>query len=272
MFIKEVRDLKIPSIGLGTYTLTGSVGIDATDFALSAGYRHIDTAQMYGNEREVGLAIDNSSVPRSEIFVTTKVLPDRIGKATFLPSVENSLKALGLNEVNLLLIHWPNDAVPLEESIGELVKAQAKGYTQHIGVSNFPSKMFKEAIGLSADIICNQVEYHLFLSQEQVLPAVQEAECLLTAYTPLARAKMYGNPIVEPIAEKYGKSAAQIGLRWLIQQKGVAAIPRSKTPANIQSNIEVFDFELNQDEMQALNELGKAKMRLIDPGFAPKWD
>ena len=274
MNIIKANGAEIPAIGLGTYTLTGSHCVDHVARAIGAGYRHIDTARMYGNEREVGEGIRRSGVDRDSLFVTTKIWWTDIGGTDLVRSAEEAVDALGIGAVDLLLIHWPNPAVPLEESIDGLNEAAESKLTRHIGVANFTSAMVDEAAAISsAPLVCNQVEYHPYLSQEAVHQACLRNGLALVAYSPVGQGgEILGNPVIAELARKHGKSPAQVVLRWEVQQEAVAAIPRTKTPERLAENIDIFDFELAPDEQAAITELTKRRRRLVDPAFAPNWD
>jgi len=260
----------IPQLGFGTFQVTDNCN-ELVRLAIEAGYSHIDTAQFYKNEVEVGKGIKEANVAREEIFLTTKVWPDNLSKADFLPSVEESLKKLDSEYIDLLLIHWPSSKVELKESLTELMKAQEKGYTKYIGVSNFNTKLVQACLDFGAPIITNQVEYHPFLSQDKLLDFQRTKDLSLTAYCPIARGKIVENEIVKNIAENHGKTPGQIGLRWHIQQDKVIAIPKTATPSRIKENIDIFDFELSQEEMDQITALKKADGRLISPANI-EWD
>ena len=268
----KVKEATIPALGLGTYQLLGDTAQRLVKAALHTGYRHIDTAQMYENEEAVGSGIKASGVAREEVFLTTKVLPSNLATKSFLPSVEESLQKLNTDYVDLLLIHWPNPEVPVEEYIGELVKAQEKGYTRHIGVSNHTTALLDKVLATGANIITNQVEYHPFLNQDKLYSYLRNHTITLTAYSPIAHGKVMGNETLKRIGEKYNKNEVQITLRWLLQQEDVLAIPRSSKEGHMQANFNIFDFELTQDEVQQIHKLTQENNRLIDPGFAPDWD
>lgn len=268
----QVKGASIPALGFGTFQLDNDTAYTMVKAALSAGYRHIDTAQIYKNEEGVGRAIEESEVLREEIFLTTKVWYEQLDKAQFMPSVEESLKKLRVDQVDLLLIHWPNPEVPVEEYMGELMKAQEKGYTKHIGVSNHTTALLDEVLTTGASIITNQVEYHPFLDQSKLYAYLREHDLTLTAYSPVARGNVLGNETIKGIADKYGKNEVQVTLRWLLQQDGVLAIPKSSSEKHMKSNAEIFDFELTQEEVAQINELRKPDGRLISPDFAPDWD
>ncbi len=264
----------IPAIGLGTWPLKGQECIGAVRAGLDAGYRHVDTAAMYDNEREVGEGVRNHSPSRDDIFVTTKVWYDDIGDGDLQRSAEASLGRLGLDDVDLLLIHWPNPDIPLAESIGALCDAKRRGLARNIGVSNFPSAMVDEAVALADEPICaNQVEYHPYLNQDAVLAACRRHGLAMTAYAPIARAgDLFKEPVIRDLAREKGRTEAQIVLRWHIQQTGVAAIPKSANPERIRANLALDDFELTDAEMAGISALAKPDGRTIAPGWSPRWD
>ncbi len=268
----KIKDAVIPALGFGTFQLDSEQAEKMVAAALGAGYRHIDTAQIYRNEEAVGDAIKASGVSRDQVFLTTKVWRESLSKKDFLPSVEESLRKLKTDYVDLLLIHWPNADVPVAEYMEQLMEAQQKGYTKFIGVSNHTVPLLDEVLATGADIITNQVEYHPLLDQAKVYTYLREHNISLTAYSPIAQGKVIGNPTLKSIADKYGKSEVQVSLRWLMQQDDVLAIPRTTKVENLKSNFQVFDFELTQEEMASINELRKQNLRVINPSFAPNWD
>lgn len=241
--------IHIPKIGLGTYKLTGNEGQQAIQNAIEMGYRHIDTARMYGNEREVGNAIRSSGVEREKIFVTTKIWPSDFKE--LIAKTEDSLNQLQTEYVDLLLLHWPADDQTNETGTQLLNEALEKGYARHVGVSNFNLLQLEKARQI-APIVCNQVEYHPYLSQEKLLNDLRANDMFLTAYRPLAQGKVSGDPVLEAIAAKHGKTAGQVVLRWLLQQDDVAMIPKSASVERQRENLEIFDFELSGDEMQEI--------------------
>lgn len=265
---------EIPAIGLGTWTLTGSNATRLVAGAIDAGYRHIDTAAMYDNEEVVGAGIRESGVPRDQLFVTTKVWYSDIAEGDLQRSAEASLLRLGLDYVDLLLIHWPSSTIPLAQSMLALNDACNRGLTRRIGVSNFTVAMVEEAVVNSEHpIACNQVEYHPYLNQDKVLDACRRNGMALTAYCPLGRSgDVFSEPAVAAAAEKHGRTPAQVVLRWLVQQDGVAAIPRSSNPDRIRQNLAVFDFSLDDEEMAAISALGSRGHRICDFAFSPTWD
>jgi 2,5-diketo-D-gluconate reductase B len=268
----SLQGQEIPVLGFGTWRLAGEECVQAVDFALNNGYRHVDTAQIYENEAEVGEGIAKSGVPRDQIFLTTKVWRNNFLDKTVAQSVDESLKKLKTDYVDLLLVHWPFPEVSILELVEGVIKAQDSGKAKRIGVSNFTTAQMKEALDNYGGKICNnQIEYHPFLSQKPVLDFARENNIAITAYSPIARGKTLENETLKEIGAKYGKNPAQISLRWLIQQD-VIAIPKSATPDNIKANINIFDFELSDEEMKTISALGSDDGRLINPDFAPEWD
>jgi len=263
----------VPAIGFGTGRLGNACGpIVAT--ALAAGYRHLDTARKYGSERGVGEGIRASAVRRDEIFLTTKVSHEHLRAADFERSVETSLRELGVDWVDLLLVHWPNPQIPLAEGMRALADAKRQGLTRHIGVANFNIALLDEAIHLCPEpLVMLQAEYHPYLNQARLLEACRQRGLIFTAYCPLARGRLVGDPAIGEIARARGKSIAQIALRWLVQQDSVVPIPRSSNAARIAENLEVFDFDLSADEMARVGALARSDGRIANPaGRAPAWD
>jgi len=263
----------IPALGFGTWQLRGAECSSCVDLALSEGYRHIDTAQIYENEEEVGFAVSRSNVPRSDVFITTKIWMDNLRDEDVRSSLEVSLKKLKTDYVDLLLVHWPVEAIPLEETMRAFEDVQQLGKTRLIGVSNFTVEQMKEVTDdLGVDIATNQVEYHPTLSQDLVLEFIHEKEMFLTAYSPLGRGKDLEAPVIQEAAEAHNKTPGQIVLRWLVQQDRVAAIPKSANHERIKQNLDIFDFELTKDEMHRIARLAHEGGRLIDPEWAPEWN
>lgn len=265
---------EIPVLGLGTWTLKGEQCAEMVSAALTAGYRHVDTAIMYGNEEAVGEGIRASGVSRDEVFLTSKVWYDSIGKGDLEAAAEASVRRLGVDVLDLLLIHWPNPEIPLKDSIGALNRTRARGLTRHIGVSNFTTGLLADAWSLTdAPLVCNQVEYHPFLNQSKVHAACREKGMAMTAYCPLGRG---GDSFeAEPIAaaaKLHGKSPAQIILRWHVQQDGVVAIPRTSKIERLPQNLDIFDFALSDEEMAAISGLREQNHRICDYDFSPRWD
>lgn len=270
----EANGASIPVLGLGTWTLKDAACVDLVSKALSIGYRHVDTAAAYGNEEAVGEGIRASGVAREALFVTTKVWWTDIAAGDLERSAEASLERLGLDHLDLLLIHWPNPQVPLADSIRALNRMRETGLTRHIGVSNFTTTLLAEAIRLSdAPLVANQVEYHPYLDQDRVWRACRAAGMAMVSYCPLARGgRLFENPAVAGAAARHGKSPAQIVLRWHVQQEGVVAIPRTSNPERLSENADIFDFALSDAEMAAISALGAAGQRICDYDFSPAWD
>lgn len=264
---------KIPAIGFGTSGL-GYVRAEHIATALKAGYRHIDTARKYGTEGAVGEGMRASGIPRREIFVCTKVSHENLHAGDFARSLEDSLMALGLDCVDLLLVHWPEKNTPLAETMGALAKAKRQSLTRHIGVANFNIAMLDEAIALCPEpLVTLQAECHPYLDQSKVIAACRARGLVLTAYCPLARGRLKDDPVLADVGRRFGKSCAQIALRWLMQQNIIAAIPRSSNAARIAENIDVFDFALDDDDMHRIGALKRPNGRTANPaGRAPVWD
>lgn len=265
----RVQGHDIPRLGLGTAELEGWTCRHAVAEALELGYRHIDTAEAYGNEREIGVALAESHIARNRLFLTTKVWWENLQADDIRRHLDGSLDRLGTDHVDLLLIHWNNPEVPLDEPLTTMKQLQEEGRIGLIGVSNFTPQLMEQAVKL-APIACNQVEYHPFLGQDQLLDLARRHDHMLTAYCPIARNEVADDPVIQSIASKHGRSPAQIALRWLMQQKHVAAIPRSSTREHLQENLEVFEFVLDDEEMEAIFDLAR-NHRLVDPDFAPAW-
>ena len=272
-FTLTAHGATLPAIGYGTMELPHRPA-ELVAYAIKAGYRAIDTARKYGTEERVGEGIRASGIARNELFVTTKVTEDNAREADFLNSAETSLKALGLDYVDLLLVHWPQPKVPFAETLGALAKAKRSGLTRHIGVSNFTIAMLDEAVHTCPEpLVTNQLEYHAYLPQDRMLAALSRHGMILTAYCPVARGELLNDPVIGDIAKTHGKTPAQIALRWLIQQPMVAAVPRALEEAHINENLDVFDFTLSGEEMKRISALRSRNLRIADPPQrAPKWD
>lgn len=269
----SVQSVKVPVLGFGTYQLRGDTCVAAVDQAIGYGYTHIDTAQVYENEAEVGDGIKKSGKARDQIFLTTKIWRNEFAGDTVMKSVDESLRKLKTEYVDLLLVHWPFPETPIAKLIEGVMEAQAAGKAKLIGVSNFNAAQIAEAVKLSGGKVVNdQVEYHAYLNQNKVLDAVRQNNMFLTAYSPVARGEVIKDATLKEIGLKYGKNAGQVALRWLVQQDNVAAIPKSATPENIKNNLNIFDFELTADEMKKIHALARPDGRQINPDFAPEWD
>ncbi len=250
-----IQGKNVPALGFGTWQLRGEDCVRGVDHALSVGYRHIDTAQAYGNEAEVGRAIKKSGVARDDVFLVTKVRQQDFHHARVLETTQESLKKLDAGYIDLLLMHWPNPDIPLAETLGAMNELQASGLVHHIGVSNFSPTLVEEAQRY-ATIFSNQVEYHPYKSQTALVQQAQKEDYLLVAYSPLDRGKVQGDAALQEIGRAHGKSPAQVTLRWLVQQ-GVSTIPKAGSDQHRQDNWDIFDFELSDEEMKAVFALGK---------------
>lgn len=265
--------VKIPVLGFGTWKLTGADCLRATEQALETGYRHIDTAQIYENETEIGTVLSGSNIDRTDIFLTTKVWTENLKEGALQRSVDESLKKLKTDYVDLLLIHWPMTDVPFAEQLQALKSVQDAGKARLIGVSNFTVAQLREAVEIiGAPLVNNQVEYHPYLSQKPVLDFTRSHDMFLTAYSPLARGKIMHDPTLDALAKKHGKSISQIVLRWLLQHGDVAAIPKAASVAHIKRNFDIFDFVLSHEEVAAIHALARPDGRLINPAWGPVWD
>jgi diketogulonate reductase-like aldo/keto reductase len=276
MDVVEANGAKIPAIGLGTMTLQGAVCVEAVRTALRLGYRHIDTAERYGNEAEVGEGLRqgllDAGLKREDVFVTTKVYQDKLAAADFQRSFDDSLAKLKLPWVDLLLIHWPNPAVPLAETLGVLCKAKREGRAKHVGVANFTTTLLRDAVELASEpLVTNQIEVHPFLDQGKVIAACRGYGMAVTAYCPLARGKVPGNEVLERIGKAHGRSSSQVALRYLVQQ-GIVPIPRTANRDHLAANLAVFDFKLSDAEMAEIGRLKQPGGRVVNPPHAPKWD
>ena len=270
--IISAHGAEIPVMGFGTSGL-GRSAAESVAIALRLGYRHIDTARKYGTERGVGEGIRASGVPRGAIFLTTKVSHENLRPADFARSVETSLGELQVDFVDLLLIHWPNPQIPVSDCMAPLAAAKRDGLARHVGVANFTVKLLEAAIRACPEpLVTNQVECHPYLDQMKMIAALRRHGMVLTAYCPLGRGRLIGDPVLGAIAHERKKTIAQIALRWLIQQETIAAIPRSSNPGRIAENLDVFDFRLTADEMDRIAALKRPNGRVANPAFAPQWD
>jgi len=276
MNVVEANGARIPAIGLGTLGLKDAACVDAVKAALGLGYRHIDTAERYGNEAQVGEGLHQglaaAGLKRDDVFVTTKVYHHKLVAADFERSLDESLKKLRLPSIDLLLIHWPTPKVPLGETIGVLCKAKREGKTKHIGVANFTATLLDEAVKLATEpMATNQIEVHPFLDQTKVIAACRKHGLSVTAYCPLARGKVPGNEVLERIGKAHGKSAAQVSLQYLLQQ-GMSVIPRTAKPDHLAANLAISDFKLSDAEMNEIGTLRRPDGRVVNPPHAPQWD
>jgi 2,5-diketo-D-gluconate reductase B len=270
----EANGARIPALGLGTWDLRGRTCARVVEQALRLGYRHIDTAQMYDNEREVGEGLRASGVKRSEIFVTTKIWPSHFAPRDLERSARECVARLRLSEVDLLLLHWPNPNIPLSETIAALCKVKRDGLTRHIGVSNFTVALVEEAVRLSTEpLVTNQIEWHPYLDQSKVVSVCRRHGLSVTAYSPIARGRAAGDKVLATIGKAHGKTAGQVCLRFLVQL-GAIVIPRTSKVERLGENMAIFDFELSKDEMREIAMLAHPDGRIIDYAFSgsPNWD
>jgi 2,5-diketo-D-gluconate reductase B len=262
----------MPGIGFGTLGNVGDAGCALVEAALAEGYRYIDTSRFYGNEEAVGRAMARSSVPRDDIWVTTKLLHPRTPPQPDLAlELEKSLRLLQTDYVDLLLIHWPNPAVSLEWALGEFAALRDQGKVRTIGVSNFPTGLLRQALEIVDDLAANQVEYHPYLSQRLLLELMRERGLVLIAHSPLARGAILNDPVLQEIAKRRQLSVAQVALRWLVQQERVVAIPGVQNVEQLRDNLKVLDVTLTSDEMAAISALARG-LRVVDPPHGPAWD
>ncbi len=267
----EAKGFKLPIIGLGTWTLRGRECSRLVEQAIRAGYRHIDTAQMYDNERAVGEGV-RASGKRNEVVVVTKVQPTLLAPHDLERSVKDSLVQLRLDVIDLLLIHWPNPRVPLAETLGAMAKMKREGFTRAVGVSNFTVALLDEATRVSPEpLVCNQVECHPYLDQDKVIAACRKHGMAMVAYSPIARGQARADEMLSRIGAVHKKTAAQVCLRWLIQQ-GIAVVPRTSKIQRLEENLAIFDFELSDAEMKEIAGLARPGGRIVDWTYSPKWD
>lgn len=264
----------IPALGFGTFRMSPEEVDAILPLALKVGFRHVDTAQIYGNEEAVGAAIAGSGIAREDIFLTTKVWVDKFAKADFIPSVDESLKKLKTDHVDLLLLHWPRSPVPLEDQIESLNAVVKAGKARNIGVSNYSTQLMAQAVELSeAPIVTNQVEYHPYLNQTTVLEAARSYGMSVTAYYLMADGRVPKDPLLQEIGARHGKTAAQVALRWAVQQQGVVALSKTASEGRLAENFSIFDFALSGDEMDAIHALAQPDGRIVSPAhLAPEWD
>ncbi|PSJ56113.1 aldo/keto reductase [Pseudaminobacter soli (ex Li et al. 2025)] len=267
------HDAAIPALGFGVFRMSVAEVESVIPAALEAGFRHFDTAQIYQNEAALGRALQKAGARREDLFLTTKVWVDNYSPEKFAASVDESLDKLQVNQVDLLLLHWPADKVAIADQIDMLNAVQAAGKTRFIGVSNQNVVQMKESIARSAaPIVTNQIELHPYLDQNAIAEAAKAAGVAITAYYGMADGAVPRDPVLQAIGKKYGKSAAQVGLRWLIE-RGFIALSKTAKPERVAENFDVFDFELSADDMTAISRLARSDGRLVSPpGLAPVWD
>ena len=272
--VLETHGARIPLIGLGTWELRGRVCARTVEQALRLGYRHLDTAELYDNEREVGEGLRASGVARDQVFVTTKVWPSHFAPRELEHSAKESLARLRLSNVDLLLLHWPNPQVPLSETLPALCKVKRMGLARHIGVSNFTIAMVEEAAKIADEpLVCNQIEVHPFFDQSKVIAGCRRQGMAIVAYSPIARGNAKNDKVLARIGKAHGKTAAQVSLRFLVQRE-IAAIPRTSRIERLSENLAIFDFELSDAEMTEIAALATRDGRIVDYAYsgAPQWD
>jgi 2,5-diketo-D-gluconate reductase B len=261
-------------LGLGTWDLRGRVCSRIVEQALRLGYRHVDTAEIYDNEREVGEGFRGSGVKRNDVFITTKIWPTHFAPRELERAARDCLVRLRLTEVDLMLLHWPNPQIPVADTIAALCKVKRDGLTRHIGVSNFPVALIEEALKAATEpLVCDQVECHPFLDQSKVKAACRAHGMALVAYSPIATGNASDNDVLQRIGRDHGKTAAQVSLRFLVQQN-IVVIPRTSKVERLAENGAIFDFTLSDAEMTRIHGLARRDGRLLGGAFAgsPKWD
>lgn len=264
--------IKIPKLGIGTWQIEGYNCTEIVAKGLSAGYRLVDTAQIYNNEEFVGEGIEKSGVDRENIFLVSKVWRDNLSREDVVSSTRESLDKLRTDYVDLMLIHWPNDAIALDETLAGMEEILNEGMAQNFGVSNFPLEWLERTQEITPDFVCNQVEYHPFISQDVVLNWLKKHDKFMMAYSPLARGGVFKNEVIQKIANKHAATEAQISLAWLLEQDHVVAIPKTATEDHLLRNLESLEIQLDAEDIESINGLKSLNKRLIKPEFSPKWD
>ena len=274
--IRTAGQANIPVLGLGTWQSTGQDCIDVVSQGLKMGYEHIDTAQAYGNEKEVGQGIKQSGVARDKFFLTTKIFPDdmKFEPEKLMAAAKHSLENLDTDYVDLLLLHWPDDRVPLSETIPALCELQKQGLTRHIGVSNFNIANIIEAKKYAdVPIVVNQVEFHPFIKQKTLQTFLNNHHILLEAYSPLARGDVFDNEVIKEIADKHNITPAQVSLAWILSDKHRVAIPKTSNPDHLQGNLDAMKVQLSAEELEKIGKLASSDGRKIEhPDYSPEWD
>jgi 2,5-diketo-D-gluconate reductase B len=268
----QTQGISLPRLGLGTYRMQGDVCRAAVESALGLGYRHIDTAEMYDNEEAIGAAIAASRVARKDLHVTTKVWNENLAPDAIRKAFDTSLKKLKLDHVDLYLVHWPAKTMNLPAMFETLLRLKQEGRTRAIGVANFNIALLKTVVEeIKAPIACNQIEYHVMLDQTPVRKYLAAKSIPLVAYCPLAQGRAASNETLAAIGRKHGASAAQVALKWLLDQDGVAAIPKASRAESQQANLDALNVGLDDEDIKAIASLPKDQ-RCVNPGFAPAWD
>jgi 2,5-diketo-D-gluconate reductase B len=268
----QIQGISLPRLGLGTFRMQGDVCRAAVESALGLGYRHIDTAEMYANEDAIGAAIAASGVARGDLHITTKVWNENLSPDAIHRAFDASLKKLRLDHVDLYLVHWPARNMNLPAMFEALIKLKQEGRTRAIGVANFNIALLKTVVEeIKAPIACNQIEYHVMLDQTPIRKYLAAKSIPLVAYCPLAQGRAATDKTLMKIGQKHGASAAQVALKWLLDQDGVAAIPKASRPESQKANLDALKVKLDDDDRNAIAALPKSK-RFVNPGFAPAWD
>ena len=270
MPILEANGMRMPRIGLGTWPMKGAECQAAVESAIALGYRHIDTAEMYGNEDAVGAGIAATALPRGDVFLTTKIWWDKPKGDAIRRAFDASLARLATPYVDLLLIHWPSAELDLPDALAALAVIRSEGRARSIGVSNFPPKLLRRAIAEGVNLACLQVEYHLLLDQSALLGICRAAGMGLTCYSPLAKGANLDLPAIAQVAAKHGATPAQVALAWLLAQDGVAMVPKAASPARQRENLGALSISLDAADLAALAALPKDR-RFVNPAFAPDW-
>jgi 2,5-diketo-D-gluconate reductase A len=273
-FTKTVRGVAVPTVAIGVFEVDPGETEETVADALAAGYRHVDTAKAYGNEEEVGRALKRSGVDRDDVWVTTKVWIDDFAPDKLRGSAEESLRLLGLDRLDLLLLHWPpREGSELRPALEELQRLRADSLIRELGVSNFPGYMLREAIAIAPEVFADQVEYHAKLSQRELREIAAAEDLLVEAYAPLggSAGDMIEEPVLKEIAAAHDASPAQVALAWLAHQERVVLLPRSTNPERRRENLAALELDLSAEETARIDELSERRERQFDPPFAPDW-
>ena len=271
MDVITAQGMTMPKLGLGTWRMKGADCTASVESALSLGYRHVDTAEMYDNEEAIGEALSRTNVPRGEIHLTSKVWWDHLTPAAMSQAIDASLGKLRTDYVDLYLVHWPAAGMDLPGVMDSLTRLRDSGKTRAIGVANFPSNLIRQAVDQGAPLACNQVEYHVSLSQDALLDAMRPFGISLVAYAPLAQGRLAEHDALRDIAAKHSATPAQVALKWLLDQDGVAAIPKASRRESQQANLDALSVSLDDADRAVIAALPKGS-RFVSPSFAPAWD
>ncbi len=268
----QTQGISLPRLGLGTYRMQGTVCREAVESALALGYRHIDTAEMYANEDAIGAALASAKLPRGELHVTTKVWPENLAPDAIRRAFDNSMRKLKLDVADLYLIHWPARGMNLPAALETMMKLKDEGRVRAIGVANFTVALLKQAVEeVRAPIACNQIEHHVMLDQSKVRGYMAEKGIPLVAYCPLAQGRAASDETLAAIGRKHGAAPAQVALKWLLDQKDVAAIPKASRRESQRANLDALKLQLDDEDRKVIAALPKDK-RFVSPAFAPDWD